>query len=305
MSKVNFNDEQILKIKTMSTDKTISQIAKEFNVSYSVIKRIMLENSISSIMSKFDAKNKKIYQNYDWLYDKYITNGMSTKDIADLCNASNRVIKKWVNEKYKMTTHTRKNDIKLNNMQHNIVIGSLLGDGHIDRRDEYPIFIVSHAENQKDYLYWKYKEFIKLCNKEPSKINGSVKLFNGKEYICQNSYRMTTRSLNCFIGYRNMKKLEIIKNLNEMSFSVFILDDGYKGDNIWGLCVASFSHEEKIFLISKLEELFNIKGYLKKDVRYITFRVPCSKIIDSIILKNIPNELDIIKYKIFGGKINE
>ena len=305
MGKYNFNHEDIEKIKEMSIIYTISEISKCFKVSHSVIKRVMIENSIPSIVSKFDSKNKPIYQNYDWLYDKYVTNGMSTNDIAKLCSASNRVIKKWVNEKYKITTHTRKNDTELNNIQHDIVIGSLLGDGHIDKRDNYPIFIVSHAENQKDYLYWKYNEFIKLCNKEPSKIDSCIKIFGDKEYLCQNAYRMITRSLNCFIDYRNMSKSDVINNLNELSFSVFILDDGSRYDKIWSLCVASLSNNEKELLINKMNELFNINGYLNKDIRYMSFRVPCSKIIDNIILKNIPNELDIIKYKILGGKSNE
>ena len=254
---------------------------------------------MDKIILKNNPKFKAIYQDYDWLYQKIIIEGLNKEAIARLCGASKRVIEKWVNEKYKLNQKTRQQIQTINKKQEDIIIGSLLGDGHIDKRKTQPLFIVSHAENQKDYLYWKYNILKNLCNKEPSIISSKIKYFNDKPYICQPSYRMTTRIIDELKFYRNLSSKDLINMINETSFSVFMLDDGHRSNKkIWGVCVASYPEEEKLEMIDVFKEKFEIVGYLCKDTRYMNFRVPCSKIIDEIILRNIPNDLDIIQYKI-------
>lgn len=44
--------------------------------------------------------------------------------------------------------------------------------------------------------------------------------------------------------------------------------------------------------------LFGVQGHQNKDLRYVYFNAESSRKIDDIILRNIPNNLDIIKYKI-------
>jgi len=52
------------------------------------------------------------------------------------------------------------------------------------------------------------------------------------------------------------------------------------------------------YAINLLKEKFELICWQEKDVRYIRFDAPSSRKIDKIILNNIPNNLDIIKYKI-------
>ena len=49
---------------------------------------------------------------------------------------------------------------------------------------------------------------------------------------------------------------------------------------------------------------FLLHPYQIKDKRYVLFNSEDTKIIDQKILKNIPNELDIIQYKIINRKVS-
>ena len=77
-----------------------------------------------------------------------------------------------------------------------------------------------------------------------------------------------------------------------------MLDDGYRGPS-WELCVASYTEEEKKLILSKFDRLGFPSAHLGNyDSRYLYFSASDSRKIDEIILEEIPNELDIIKYKI-------
>ena len=102
-----------------------------------------------------------------------------------------------------------------------------------------------------------------------------------------------------------MKKIDIINQLNEFGLSIFVLDDAYRSSSGWSICYANFSDEEKTAFINVLKNKFNILSNVNKDKRYLYIPSKYSKILDEIILRNIPNDLDIIKYKILNKKDNK
>lgn len=280
-----------------------NELCEKMGVYKDFVRRLTFYNDIN-FNFKSDHKTsfhfKAIYQNYDWCYHQFITLGKSANEIAQEFGFSKRVIEKWCGEKHNLNNRTRRNHLKLNEIQEEIVVGSLLGDGHIDRRENNPIFIVSHAENQKEYLFWKYSLFEDLCNKEPSKIDEKDTAFGKKILKKQKTYRMCTRSISDLIRFRKLSKSEIISRLSEFSFSIFVLDDGYRG-KYWSICVAGLSHTEKEELMEKIKQ-FNITGKFDKEKSYIKFTAEGSNKIDEIILKHIPKDLDIIQYKILNNK---
>jgi len=241
---------------------------------------------------------KAPYQEYEWCYERYIKKRLEIKEISKQEGYSMRVLQKWIHEKFKLKRIPDRYIYKLNDIQKDIIIGSLLGDGHINKVKNQPIFIVSHAENQKDYLYWKYNIFSNLCNKEPTRKESYIRKFKIGDYKCQPLYRFTTKIIAELEYYKNLNKIETINLLNELSFCVFMLDDGYRGDSNWSVCVASFDLNEKYKLIEICRDKFLLNCHIQKDNRYILFDSYSSKEIDDLILKNIPNELDIIIYKI-------
>lgn len=264
------------------------------------IKRMMKIKKTNGL-HKNDSRFKAIYQDYDWCYQKFMIEGLNHDEMAKEADCTKRVIQKWCVERHRLTQKYRQQHKQLNNMQEALIVGSLLGDGHIDKRDTQPVFIVGHAVNQKDYLYFKYDLMKDFCNISPSHIKGTVKYFpdNSKGYLVQDAYRFCTRIHDCFLEYRNMTIKNLLDKLNSFSLSIWILDDGHRGRSNWQVCVANFADCEKEYAMKMLRQKFNLDCYIPNlDNRYIYFKANSTRVIDDIILKEIPNNLDIIKYKI-------
>ena len=306
MGKKTWTEEQEKILTEMISDnKSFKEISEIINKTTGQISDKKNKMHLSyPIMRSNNYKFKAIYQDYDWFYQKFITENMTYEEMAKEADCSKRVIKKWGNEKFKLTDHSRKTFLTLNEKQIDLVIGSILGDGHIDKRPKYSIFIVSHAENQKEYLYWKYELMENLCNSKPFYKDPHLQKFpNGKEYLCQGSYMFRTRSIDELRQYQQLSIYERIERLNKFSLSVFFLDDGHRSDNAWQICVAMFNDKDKELFKNILYNNFDINITLSNsDNRYFNLNVENSKKIDKMILNNIPNELDVVQYKIIKPK---
>lgn len=279
-------------------------MTEHLGVSNYLIRKLNKEHNFNFKLRKNHPEFKALYQDYDWCYQKYMIEGLNHDEMANEANCTKRVIEKWCTEKHRLTQKFRQKNKQLSDVQKDLLIGSLLGDGHIDRREAQPIFIVAHAKDQKDYLYWKYEILKDFCNIPPSKIEGSVKYFSNdcNGFLTQDSYRMSTRVHDCLIPYREMNINNLFKLLNKLSLSVWMLDDGHRDSSNWTVCVARFTEEEKEYAIKILKEKFNIRAELKKDVRYMYINATDTRVIDEAILNNIPSELDVVKYKITENK---
>lgn len=277
----------------------ISKIMKiEMNVITHKSSRLRLGDDY---MRSNNPNFKAIYQDYDWCYERFINRGMTHQEMADECGASLRVIQKWCCEKHRINKDTFKELKKLNPKQYEVIMFGRLGDGHIDKRENEPMYIESHAEGEKDYIFWKYSILKDLCNNEPKRYEAKYANFGtDKQYFCQPSYRLNTRTINHIKEIRNMTRLEIIEKLNEFGLALHILDDGYR-DKLWELCLAEYTDEEVELYLKICKERFNIDGWREKDDRYIRFDAPSSREIDKIILRNVPNDLDIIRKKILDN----
>lgn len=218
--------------------------------------------------------------------------------MAKIAGVKVRTIEKWCSEKYRLNNRTYKKYATIDTLQNDLIIGSLLGDGHIDKRETQPNFIVSHAENQKDYLYWKYDILKNLCHSVPTRYESVETNIEGKNCVCQPYYRFNTRIINALIPYREMDILDLLLSLNNKSLVVFILDDGCRCISNWILCVAKFNEKERKLFCELCYKKFSLSCWVQKDNRYITFDSLSSRKIDELILGFIPNELDIVKYKI-------
>jgi hypothetical protein len=180
-----------------------------------------------------------------------------------------------------------------------------LGDGHIDRREDQPMYIEVHAENQKDYLFWKWSILKDICNHEPVYYPNNNKYFNGSLYEVQPTYRLNTRTVYDLKPIRAMTRYEIISQLNELGICLHLLDDGNRNRSNWQLCVAEYTQEEKDLYIDVCKNKFGLEAKLMKDDRYMQFAADSSRQIDSMILNNIPNELDIVQQKIINADLCE
>lgn len=284
---------------------SISGLAKEIGMGYAPLKNIIEENNIKILEAKYSNKFKAIYQEYDWCYQKYFTEGLNHDEMALEANCTKRVIEKWCQDRHKITQEYRQIHKQFNETQNYLLIGSMLGDGHIDKRETQPIFIESHADDQKDYMFWKYAILKDLCNIPPVAYLEAVRIFSGKEYNCQSSHRLCTRIYDSLLKYRSASYSDLLNQMNELSLCVWLLDDGSRGHSNWDLCIAEYTQTEIDLAIHIFKERFNIKAWQKSDKRYLQIDAVSSRHIDEIVLRNIPNDLDIIKTKIINNKISK
>ena len=244
---------------------------------------------------------KAVYQDYDWCYERYINKGMSHQEMADECGVSLRVIQKWCSEIHQLNRFTFKNEKNLSNIQYQIILFGTLGDGHIDKREDQPMYIESHAIDEKDYCFWKYEQLKDLCNSPPKYYPATYNTFGkDKEYYCLPYYRFETRIIDQLKEIRSMKRLDKIKQINTFGLVLHVLDDGSR-ENLWNLCLAEYTQDEIETYIELCKERFDLVCWQKKDVRYIVFDANSSRKIDSLILDTLPNDLDIIKKKVLNN----
>ena len=300
--------EEEVKLEQMYKDgRTIKEIAKYFHMNINAISAKASAMNISSkYMKPNNPKFKAPYQDYDWCYERFVNKRMSHEEMAKEAGTTKRTIQKWCVEKHGIHARSIRSFLKLTDIQRELIIAGTLGDGHIDRRETQPMYIESHAEDEKDYLFWKYNILKNLCNKPPVYMPAQYGTFGGdKQYLCKPTYRFCSKIIDDLLDIRNMSRLEKIKQLTEFQLSLLLLDDGNR-DNLWHLCVAEWTDVEIEEFIRICADKFNYVAIRNKDPRYLYYNAVSSKQIDNMILKYIPNNLDIIKKKITNNnKIRE
>lgn len=275
----------------------IKDIAEKLNRTRSgVAYKIKKLNLTSETGYKTNSSFKAIYQDKDWLISEILQN-KNYQEIAKDANASERVIQKWMNEKYHLSF---RNLYKLNELQRKIVIWGTLGDGHIDKRETQPMYIESHAIDEKDYLFWKYDKLKEMFNNEPSYYPSKIKTFSdGKEYKCQPSYRMCSKVIYDLKSIRDMSVTEKIKTLDDFSLCLYLLDDASRSESSWGLCVAMLTTEQKDLFCFLAKERLGLTCHIQNhDDRYIRFNSESTKKIDEMMIQFFGKDMDIIKKKI-------
>ena len=178
-----------------------------------------------------------------------------------------------------MTTIPNEAPLKYN-IGNSIIIGSLLGDGSIERSGTHGkgrwLFAESHTEKQKEYIEWKARLIpdsrIELLNRSFGKV-----------------YRLRTKPDEIYLKLRNEwypngRKIipkSLMNTMDETVLAVWYMDDGDKpggrkmkyldGNSIRNnarIATAGFSYKENLFLRRILHKRFGIQPEVKKDGEY-------------------------------------
>lgn len=125
---------------------------------------------------------------------------------------------------------SRKKELRLSRKQRSILVGMLLGDGHLETQNQGKTYRlkVEHSSKQREYVEWLYEQFRDLVPKEPYV---KSKELGGKKFT---SYGFTTYSLGLFRFYaqqfyqgRHRVIPRIIgRLLDPMALAVWFMDDG-------------------------------------------------------------------------------
>lgn len=207
---------------------------------------------------------------YENLYELYVNQQMTTREMAKLMKMGRETIGKKMKE-YGIDKNTQLEYFKLNELQHDLIIGNLLGDGAISHEGGNYRFSNRHAENQKEYCQFKLNTLVDFCKTKVLAVSdGNKKSFTNGQLM----YYFNTRALPCFNKYGKMNTLDIIKELNVNSFVIWLMDDGYLGntDNsyFYTLSVKRFSEMEmreiESFISNKLKLKFKVTKYENDEV---------------------------------------
>lgn len=210
--------------------------------------------------------------------------------------AKNAILKRI--EKYK--------DLKINEDTHQVILGSLLGDGCLTIGKWSPRFSESHCMEQKEYLKWKINFFLR--NKIPLNENQVFYKKNGKR-INYPMYSFATSSIPQFHYYHSLfygngrKEINwhILQQLESLGLAVWYLDDGHlykRNGRSNEICISTYSFQK--------EQLELVKEWFK--FRWdVNITVTHSDNIIYIKADSVSKFIDLIKFyvpKCMNYKIN-
>lgn len=192
----------------------------------------------------------------------------------------------------------------LSKRQKAILVGTLLGDGHLEQNGKNVRLRVGHGLPQREYIAWKYRELKDL-------VRGNIrtaKIFHSKRNKYYKHLQFSTLTCSDFTEWRNIfycqgKKI-VPKNISDLlntplSLAVWHMDDGYKRNdcNALRLNTDTFSINDQKLLINCLKNNFGIKSKLhKKDRTYnIYIGSKFAKIFCDLVK---PHIIDSLLYKV-------
>ena len=151
--------------------------------------------------------------------------------------------------------------------QREILIGSLLGNGHLAKTTRGYAFRVNHGLMQKEYVDWKYQELSSLTNGVPS-------TYKSAYYFRTVSHHYFDEMRDLF--YRKDRKIiprNIDRLLTPLAIAVWFMDDGTKEGNQARINTQSFTKKEKKKLSDTLEATLGIKSTINRDKHLFRLRI--------------------------------
>jgi hypothetical protein len=156
----------------------------------------------------------------------------------------------------------------LTEVQHAVVIGTLLGDGAM-RCKTNALLEINHSAAQAGYVDWKYRQLAELVATPPKQRTG-----NGG----RTAYRFVTRSLPILTPYYRLfygsgRKQVPELRLSALALAVWFMDDGCRSRNAVYLNTQQFDLRSQQRLMQMLSEQWSISAALNRDKTYHRIRV--------------------------------
>jgi hypothetical protein len=156
----------------------------------------------------------------------------------------------------------------LSEVQHAIIVGSLLGDGSM-RCKTNALLEINHSFDQHSYVEWKYTRLAELVRTPPK-----VRIGNQGRIAS----RFVTRSLPVLtpyfrLFYEDGRKRVPELELSPLALAVWFMDDGCKSRNAVYLNTQQFDEEGQERLLRLLRDQWRISGTLNRDKSYYRVRI--------------------------------
>lgn len=249
-------------------------------------------------------KSNNIEIDVDRFRKMIIEEQLSKSKVARELNISRRTVVKLM-ERYNIEREdawTKVYDVKLNDMQKQVLYGTLLGDAclFVYPTSKNPSLLVYHSIAQKKYVELKLSIFKEFVYKERLQ---TVKRKNGKR-ICFRTCCHPEFDYFYNLFYKNKKKevtQEILDNLTPLSLAFWFCDDGSRCKHR-GLAIHtnSFTLEEVEMICKWFYDQYEIitKPQKRKENQWVVFF--SNKTSDKFANLILPYVIPSMKYKFEG-----
>ncbi len=150
--------------------------------------------------------------------------------------------------------------LSFSNKQLMFIIGTLLGDGYLDKTTRGYSLRIHHGIFQKEYVDFKYFLISSFVNSKPKP--------SGKAYYFRTvSHPLLIELRNVFYVQQKkvLPKKLLEENFDSFALAIWIIDDGAKDKNQLRINTQCFSLEENLWLIEFLHAKFGIKTTMNVD----------------------------------------
>jgi len=168
----------------------------------------------------------------------------------------------------------KKRLLKLTDLQKEILIGTLLGDGHLETQDNGHTYRLKldHSIKQRAYVDWLYESFKEWTNTPPKKHSRDVRFRNvtksydkyGFNTVSHSAFRFYAKQ---FYSQRKKKAPRLIHRwLTPLALAVWFMDDGSIKSNAHKtvfINTHSFSKDDVKRLRKALWDVYGIQTILR------------------------------------------
>ena len=101
----------------------------------------------------------------------YVESNLTTHDIANKFSCHKKIVSRYL-AKYNIPINNcgrkfyKNKQQKLTNIQRQVLIGTLLGDGCLSKHGNHARLVAGHCEKQYDLLHFKFNTFNNLTSKQ-------------------------------------------------------------------------------------------------------------------------------------------
>lgn len=161
-------------------------------------------------------------------------------------------------------------EFKISSDQKQIIIGKLLGDGHMETANGRTFRLkIEHSLKQKDYVDWLYGQLKNLASSEPKIKNQTVQGKVYAKYWFNTCYSGSFRFFGQQFYAQGQKKVpkQINRWLTPLALAVWYMDDGSRKSNKHRAKIIntqSFDRTSLYYLRQALQLNFGIETKLRK-----------------------------------------
>jgi hypothetical protein len=182
--------------------------------------------------------------------------------------------------------------LSFSKIQHKLMIGSLLGDGYLDKTTRGYSLRIHHGIAQKEYVDHKYQLIKSFVNSAP-KISGKAYYFRTVSHpdltFLRNDFYIQQKKV--------LPKNLLEENFDALSFAIWIMDDGAADKRQLRINTQCFSYEENLWLTNFLQAKFGIVSTLNVDRGKYRLRIRESSM-DSLKQIILPFMIPSMLYKL-------